>query len=333
MFFATNNVLYSGDTISPAGTGNTLLLQGAGTFNLAAPTTLSNIQTVDVENALAGQSQVIDLRSGLNVTLNVLDSATVTIVGATDNDIINLGSGAATVTLCSASETVNGGSGAETFYVTAATIGATIAGGSGANTLRVQGGGVATMGSNITGVQTVDLDNSANYTFTANTLAGLTVRAGTGIDTITIGAASQKVFGSTGTLNVIATAAQGGVEVYGAASKTATTLDILTAGTVALNASDNDMTVQLAAADTLTLSVNTSIAVQRRRRRRYADHRQRRAARRPHDRTRRRDQHVGARRRRCRSTCHHRRRCRTSRPWTSRAPPPARAGPSLCAPG
>jgi hypothetical protein len=258
--FATNGVLYGGDHITPAGSGNTLFLDGPGVFDLRAPVALSNIQAADVEDAAAGQGQVIYLRNGLDLTLNVLDGAGITVVGAANNDIINLGSGNAAVYLGGATETVNGGSGGDTFVGTAATIGETVLGGSGTNVLKIQGGGTVTMGGNITGMQSVLLDNAASYDFTANATAGLVIHAGTGNDTIVAGAGSQAVFGSTGTLTVLETAGQAAA-VYGVAG-TATTLAITTGGTVALNGGDRNLAVRLAAADTLVLPFNASIAVQ-----------------------------------------------------------------------
>jgi Ca2+-binding RTX toxin-like protein len=258
---ATNGILRSGQTIAPGGGTNTLLLQGAGLFDLRAPAVLSNIQTLDVTGASAGQPQVVFLRDGLDLTLNVQDSAGVTVLGAANNDIINLGSGNAVVYLGGLGEVVNAGSGNDTFVGTAATIGGTIGGSPGNNNLKVQNGGTVAMGSGITGVQLVFLDNAASYDFTANAIAGLVIHAGTGTDTIVAGAGSQRVFGSTGTLTVQATTAQVGVAVYGSAGRD-TTLAITTGGTVALNAGDVNLTIQLAAADTLALPFNTSIKVQ-----------------------------------------------------------------------
>ena len=256
---ATTGILRAGQTIAPGGSSNTLVLQGAGLFNLAAPTVLSGIQTVDLQGAAAGQGQIVWLRDGLDLTLNVQDGAAVKVFGAANNDIINLGSGNAIVYLGSAGETVTGGSGNEAFYVTAASIGASITGGSGTNWLEVTGGGTLTMGGGITGIQAAFLDNAASYDFTANATAGLTVFAGSGSDTITVGDASQTVKGSTGALTVQATAADAGAKVVGGSG--GATLEITTAGTVVLNGGDGNLTVDLAAGDTLTLPFNTSIAV------------------------------------------------------------------------
>ena len=118
---------------------------------------------MDLEGATAGQGRTVTLRTGLNTTVNALDPANLTIYGAASNDIINLGAGAATVYL-GVGETVNGGSGNDTVFETAPMIGQALTGGTGANTLKLVNGGTLTMGSNITGVPSVFLDNSAPTT-------------------------------------------------------------------------------------------------------------------------------------------------------------------------
>lgn len=229
------------------------MLEGTGFFDLRQPTTLSNIQTVDVEGATPMQGHFIWLRNGLDLTLNMIDAAPAEIFGAVNNDIINLGSGAATVYVGSAGETVNGGSGQDTIVDTAATIGATLKGGSGKIVLDLQGGGTAVMGGNITAIPAVFLDNSASWNVTANADKGLVFFAGTGTGVITAGDGSQGVFGSTGTLTVKATAANVGVAVYGVSGSTTTTLEITSGGTVTLNAGDKNLTVKLDAATHLGL--------------------------------------------------------------------------------
>jgi Ca2+-binding RTX toxin-like protein len=120
----------------------------------------------------------------------------------------------------------------------------------------VQGGGTVTMGSNITGVPTVFLQNAGtSYNFVANATAGLAIHASTDSDTITVGSASQKVFGSSGNLLVLATAANAGAAVEGSSTGSSNVLDITTNGTIALNSADDYLTVQLGAANT-TLSLD-----------------------------------------------------------------------------
>jgi hypothetical protein len=256
---ATGSILRTGQTIALSGTLNTLLLEGAGPFGLSAPAVLSGIQTADLRGASAGQWQFVWLRDNLDLTLNVQDSANVEVWGAANNDTINLGAGRSFVTLGSAGETVNGGSGDDWFYVDASTIGATIAGGSGTNSLVVSRGGTMTMGAKITNIQYVYLDNAAESDFIANDTARLVVFAGGGSDTVTVGDASQTVFGPTGALTVNATAAVAGAKVVGGSG--GARLNITNAGTVALNPGDSNLTVDLAAGDTLTLPTNPSIAL------------------------------------------------------------------------
>jgi hypothetical protein len=193
---AASNTATAGDHID-AGTGsNTLALEGPGTFNLALPTTLANIQTITAEEGqsaysgggqtFAAQNQIVVLRAGFNATVNVEPdaslnannpkAATITIVGAANSDTINLASGNDVVTVGGPNETINLGSGNDTINVNAATIGATIGNGSGHSTLNVTGGGTITMGSNITDIAKVLLSPaSAGYHFTANAISGLTI--------------------------------------------------------------------------------------------------------------------------------------------------------------
>jgi Ca2+-binding RTX toxin-like protein len=117
--------------------------------------------------------------------------------------------------------------------------------------MKVQGGGTATMGGNVTGMQAVFLDNSASYDFTANNTASMILFAGTGTDTIVAGNSSQVVIGSSGPLTVQATAALAGVRV--ASGSGANTLEITTGGSAMLNASDTSLTVKLDASTNLGL--------------------------------------------------------------------------------
>ncbi len=174
---ATAATLLPADSITGGtGTGvsNTLQLSGGGAFNLAALTKLTNIQVIAAQEGQGSTAQTVTLRNNLNATVNVA-SATgggITIIGATNTDVINLGAGNDTVTL-GTNETVNGGAGTDVYNVTKTTIGnITIKGGSGSNTLVVTGGGNATMGTKITGINAVQLATTTN--FTANTTAGLT---------------------------------------------------------------------------------------------------------------------------------------------------------------
>jgi hypothetical protein len=215
---AATNTLSAGDQINGGvGGTNVLNLIGAGLFNLSLPTMLINVQVV---NAQEGQSlgggfpaanQVIRLRSGLNVTVNVTadpsvnpsnpKAPTITINGANDASVINLASGNDIVTPGSANETVHGGTGNDTFQVTAATIGATIDGGTGKSTLmEIHGGTNVTMGVNITNISAVLLAVAPSaMSFIANGISGLTVNdSNTGADTVTAGGLNQTLTGGGG---------------------------------------------------------------------------------------------------------------------------------------
>jgi Putative Ig domain len=259
VFIATAGILNAGQQTTGGGSDNTLELVGGGAFNLAAPTTLANIQVVDVTEGPITARPVVYLRNGTDLTLNLVAAATNPILagavmyGANNNDTINLGAGTDIVYLGGISETVNGGSGTDYYNVTGLTIGGTIVGGTGTNLLEVQGGGTMTMGVNITGINQVFLQNAGTaYDFTANATSKLVILASADTDTITVGSASQIVRGSTGNLNVQAIAANAGVSIDSGTGSNE--LDITTAGTVTLNAVDNNLTVQLDAANSkLTL--------------------------------------------------------------------------------
>jgi hypothetical protein len=214
---ATSTTLSSGDKIDGGGGSNTLALEGPGTFNLALPTTLTNVQTITATEGqaaysgggqtFAAQNQIVVLRAGLNATVNVEPDAslnandpkpaTITIVGAANDDTIDLGSGNDLVTV-GKGETINLGAGDDTIIVNSATIGATIGNGTGQNTLDVTGGGTMAMGANITGIADVLLSPaSVAYHFIANTISGLTISDGSTMtaDTLTAGGAHQTLTG------------------------------------------------------------------------------------------------------------------------------------------
>ena len=209
VFVATNGVLRAGQNITAGGSSNTLVAQGGGVFRLDQPATLANIQVMDATEGQGSAEQYIFLRNGLDLTLNLGSAATnpqlagAVVHGATNHDIINLGSGSDTVYVGSG-ETVNGGSGKDLFYITGATTGETINGdSSGTNDLYVQGGGTVVLGGSITNMNAVFLENAGtSYNFTADATPGLVIHASADSDTITVGDSSQSVFGSTGNLDV-----------------------------------------------------------------------------------------------------------------------------------
>jgi Ca2+-binding RTX toxin-like protein len=115
----------------------------------------------------------------------------------------------------------------------------------------VTGGGNATMGTKITGVNAVQL--AATTTFTANTTAGLQISgSSTGGDTITLGAPTQSVIGGGPNETIKATAANAGASISGLGSNS--TLDITNGGTITLNAATDVNTVKLSAKSTLMLN-------------------------------------------------------------------------------
>jgi hypothetical protein len=199
-FFATANTLTKGDVAVGGSATNVLELQGGGTFDLRKPKTLTGIPVVTVTEGAGTDKPTVFLRAGLDVTVNVSSgtgaSPGITIVGANDASVINLGGGTDTVTVGSASETIHGGGGVDTIKVNGTTIGATIDGGSGASVLTLTTAGPATMGANITNIHHVKLTMAA--AFTANGLPGLTIVGSTGADTITAGGSGQTLTGGGG---------------------------------------------------------------------------------------------------------------------------------------
>ncbi|HLZ85053.1 MAG TPA: N,N-dimethylformamidase beta subunit family domain-containing protein [Caulobacteraceae bacterium] len=212
-------------SLNVGGPNNTLVLSGAGAFQLGLPTLLGVFQTVDVfdgqaaSGSLSSTLQTITLRAGQAATVNVLGAAvnpsnpnpaTITIIGANDSDRINLGGGADTVTLGSTHEVVNGGAGTDVVNATAATIGAIVKGGAGSMTVNIAGGGAVVMNAADAGVGTVNLQSaSANYSFTANAEAGLVIDdQSAGLDTLVAGGANETLTGgAAGRVTMVAAAA------------------------------------------------------------------------------------------------------------------------------
>jgi hypothetical protein len=218
LVIATTGALSSGDVINAGTSGaNTLALQGAGIFNLTLPTTLTGIETIAAQEGqpssiLNGDTyvstvQTVYLRAGENnVTLQAApgtpnpgnpSNESITVIGAANNDSIDLGSGADTVTM-GAGETLNGGSGNDTILVTAATISDVINGGSGDSKLWFTGGGTVTVGGSVTNIASVYLASATTaWSFTADTIAGLVVQdASTSTsDSLAAGGANQTLTG------------------------------------------------------------------------------------------------------------------------------------------
>ncbi|MGA9014050.1 MAG: hypothetical protein WB509_16275 [Acetobacteraceae bacterium] len=115
----------------------------------------------------------------------------------------------------------------------------------------VNGGGNATMGTKITGINAVQLAMTTN--FTANTTASLKISgSSTGGDTITLGAPTQSVIVGGPNETIKATAANAGASISDLGANS--TLQITNGGTLALNALTDVTTVKLSAASNLTLN-------------------------------------------------------------------------------
>jgi cysteinyl-tRNA synthetase, unknown class len=210
LFIALDATLISGDRLDAGGGTNTLQLSGAGTFDLRAPAQLANFEIV---SAVEGQAafgstaegrQTVYLRSGLDLVVNVASGTpnpsnpnqeTITIYGANNNDVINLGTGSDIVVLGGTGETVNGGGGTALVQATTAVAGALVNGGSGKTTLEITNPGTAALNVATTNV-TVKLDAAGNLTLSK--MAFITAIGSSGADTITAEASGQTLTGGAG---------------------------------------------------------------------------------------------------------------------------------------
>jgi hypothetical protein len=212
-FIATNGALNSRDYITAGpGGGNLLVLSGAGVFDLNAPKTLANIDTVSAtEGQVAGggqpdTTQTVFLRDGLNVTLTVgsgainpsnPNPASIVIYGGNDSSVMNLGTGHDTVVLGSAHEVVNGNtSGVDLVQTTTAFAGAVVKGTAGDSmTLEVTNAGTATLSVSST-YATVQIDQASVITLSKASF--ITAVGETAGNTITALAKNQTLGGVAG---------------------------------------------------------------------------------------------------------------------------------------
>ena len=200
--------------------------------------------------AAGGLNATVNVESDASLNANDPKPATITIVGAANDDTINLGSGNDVVTVGNR-ETVNLGTGNDTIIVNSATIGATIGNGTGQNTLDVTGGGTITMGPHITDIANVVLaPASVAYHFTANAISGLTVNDGNTktADTLTAGGAHQILTGG----------GAGSVEFIGAAAGADTFKDtaaLFNHDTIAGFGTNGDVHLPLAWCSSLSIAV------------------------------------------------------------------------------
>jgi ELWxxDGT repeat protein len=168
--YASTDTLNAGDLIDGGGGINDIFLTGAGTFDLAAPTTFANITQVISSDS----GQTITLRQGTTLTVTTGPGATV--FGAANSDTI---SGSGTITVGGTDESVLGFNRA---IVTAATAGALL---SNIGTVEIAGGGAVTLNPNDTVIRTVLLDQPTDLTIG---FAGFStqVDGSSGQDTITL---------------------------------------------------------------------------------------------------------------------------------------------------
>jgi hypothetical protein len=194
-----SNDLQSTDVIDPTDGGNTLVLQGGGSFNLTVPYALAHIDTIDATEGVGAAAQTLVLREYVNSTVNVASVAggKITITGATNQDVIYLGSGTDTVTL-GTGESLVAGTGKDTVYEYAQQAGDLITGAGTNVTLNISYGGTITLNAADTGIGTVNLTGSNAFVFTASAEAGLIVNyAATVAGSIAAGAAGQVLTGGT----------------------------------------------------------------------------------------------------------------------------------------
>lgn len=179
---ATAGTLATGDVINLTGRNNTLVLSGAGSFDLTAPTTLTGINMISGD---ATAAQTITLASA-SLRLNG-GNGNITLTSLTGNEFISLGNGNDTVTLGSGSTLLSLGNGNDSVKLGT---GATKIGlGSGTNTITGSTGTLEVYASS--GTDTITADGGATI-----------VHAGTGTDTITSSTGALTVFTGAGKTTV-----------------------------------------------------------------------------------------------------------------------------------
>jgi|GEM_PF-5878133 len=220
---AGDGALSGGDVIRGRGQ-DYLVLQGAGTFDMRAPTTLRGVGTVYAFDNLPSGPQTLYTRAGLNVTIDVQDGsvlgtpAPITIYGNADSDTFNLYSGDL-VYVGSNNEVFQPLGDNNTFVLTAKTAGAVINGSysgfPGNDTVLVNGGGAVTLNPGDTGIAQVTLEARTN--FTSSLTSQPTITATTGGNTITFLFGGQTFVGAAGH-DVINFYSDGGNTVQGTAA-------------------------------------------------------------------------------------------------------------------
>ena len=202
-FLAADGALSGGDVIRGRGQ-DYLVLQGAGTFDMRAPTTLRGIGTVYAFDNLAAGPETLYTRAGQSVTIDVVSGSVfglpvpITIYGNADADSFNL-HGGDLVYVGSNNEVFSGGD-FNTFVVTAQTSRATIFGGySMNNTMLVEGGGAVTLDP-LSGFSQVTLEARTNLTtsLASGVSTQPTITATTGGNTVTFLTGGQTFVGVAG---------------------------------------------------------------------------------------------------------------------------------------
>jgi beta-glucanase (GH16 family) len=261
---AASGQLKAGDYINGGGGSNTMLLQGGGMFDLAAPRDLLRIQQVTAQEGGGADAQMITLRNYDTMTLNVLPAADgasaggIVINAGSNADTLNLGPGRDLVTLGGLGQTVNGG-GDDSVYAGVNQLGAALDGGGTASDLVITSGGHATLGGNITDFGTISLAPSAGaVTLQAGTMPGVDIIGSPrGGDTITLASPTQSVVSGGPDEHIVVTGANAGAAVSGLGA--GSVFEITTGGSVTLNgetggSSNGDvLTVKFDHAGTLTL--------------------------------------------------------------------------------
>ena len=125
----------------------------------------------------------------------------------------------------------------------------------GTDDLYVQGGGTVAMGGSITNMNAVFLVNAGtSYNFTANATPGLIIHASADSDTITVGDPASRCSDRAAAWTCGQRRPTPASMRSGSGGISSNELDITTSGTTTLNSGDNNLTVQLDAANTtLTL--------------------------------------------------------------------------------
>ncbi len=234
---ATSASINSLDSLTGGSGSNTLVLSGAGLFDLGAPQVFSNIQSIAATEGQAAYTtyaatyETLILRAGTNETVTVAagkaasgdkgvetidiyaGTGTHQITLSTGSDTVFLGAGTDTVIIGGKTNSVTAGSGTAVVDATVALAGASVVGNSSGQTnLDITSAGTATLNAADTYL-TVDL--AASSKLVLDKLGFITANGGAGSDTIVAEAANQTLVG--GTADVL-TGFSGGSDTFLGAS-------------------------------------------------------------------------------------------------------------------